>query len=96
MQSLFTHLWNWYSTTGYLLQDLMVIYELFKYVETQPASWAPEVPTGYISSKYRNDNGMKIKLRNVSFKYPEQSQFVFKKCIIYVGSRRNIGIIEIE
>ena len=92
-QSLFNQTWGLYSRIGYLLQDLAAIQELFECMEMQPALRSPAIPVDYMSTRDGNDKGMKIELRNVSFKYPEQTDFVLKDVSFVLEAGETLALL---
>jgi ABC-type transport system involved in cytochrome bd biosynthesis fused ATPase/permease subunit len=90
-QSLFNHTWSLYSRTGYVLHDLIAIQELFECMEMQPAMKVPEIPAEYESAE--SDKGMKIELRDVSFKYPDQSEFVLKDISFVLQAGETLALL---
>ena len=59
----------------YLLHDLSAIQELYECMEIQPRMNPPEEPAVYESAA---GMGMKIEVRNLSYKYPGKSEFGLK------------------
>jgi ATP-binding cassette, subfamily B, bacterial len=92
-QSLFNHTWGLYSRMGYVFRDLMDIQELFECMEMQPAVNAPEMPAEYESPQDRHDKGMKIEFKNVSFKYPEQCEFVLKDVSFVLEAGETLALL---
>lgn len=75
-QSLFQKTWGIWERVGCVFHDIMAIQELFECMEMQPAMIIPGEPVRYESASFGNGTGMKIEVRNVSYKYPGGNEFV--------------------
>ena len=75
-QTLFVKVWGEWKRAGFVLHDLMAIQELFECIEIQPKMKPPEEPAVYESVTGGYGTGMKIEVRNLSYKYPGKKDFV--------------------
>ena len=77
-QSLFLKVYGEWKRAGFVLHDLMAIQELFECMEIQPRMKPPEQPAVYESVSGGFGTGMKIEVRNLSYKYAGKKDFVLK------------------
>jgi ABC-type multidrug transport system fused ATPase/permease subunit len=77
-QSLFSKVYGEWKRAGFVLHDLMAIQELFECMEIQPRMKPPEQPAVYESVSGGYGTGMKVEVRNLSYKYPGKKDFVLK------------------
>jgi ABC-type multidrug transport system fused ATPase/permease subunit len=77
-QSLYSKIFSLWGRTGYMFSDMMAIQELFECIEIEPEIKLPEEPVEYEKATSGTGSGMKIEMRNVSFKYPGKDEFVLK------------------
>jgi ABC-type multidrug transport system fused ATPase/permease subunit len=92
-QSLFYKIWGEYKRVGYVLHDLLAIQELFECMEIQPGMKLPEEPAVYESASGGLGTGMKIEVRNLSYKYPGKGDFVLKNISFVLQSGETLALL---
>jgi ABC-type multidrug transport system fused ATPase/permease subunit len=92
-QSLFYKVWGEWKRVGFVLHDLLAIQELFECMEIQPRMKTPEEPAVYESASGGSGMGMKIEVRNLSYKYPGKGEFVLKNISFVLQSGETLALL---
>ena len=92
-QSLFQKTWGIWKRTAFMLHDLLAIQELFECMEIQPAMKTPDDPAVYESASFGNGTGMKIEVRDVSYKYPKKKEFVLKDISFVLEAGETLALL---
>lgn len=92
-QQLFNKSWSLWKRTGYMLHDIMAIQELFECMEIQPTMDPIGDPAVYESAASESGKGMKIEVRNMSFKYPGKDEFVLKDISFVLEAGETLALL---
>ena len=92
-QQLFNKSWSLWKRTGYVLHDVMAIQELFECMEIQPTMDNIGDPAVYESAASESGKGMKIEVRNMSFKYPGKDEFVLKDISFVLQAGETLALL---